>query len=68
MGQGLGHDCKDPTNPVLVPNCFNERADFTSYLPVKGERAFLLSQLFYLILFIEKTYPILHAFWINQKK
>lgn len=52
MGQGLGHDCKDPTNPVLVPNCFNERADFTSYLPVKGERAFLLSQLFYLILFI----------------
>lgn len=50
LGQGLRHDYKDPANPVLVPNCFNERADFTFYFTVKGKRAHLLSQLFYLIL------------------
>lgn len=52
LGQGLGHDYKDSTNPVIVPNCFNERADFTFCLPVKGKRAHLLSQLFYLVLSI----------------
>lgn len=53
LGQGLRHDYKDLTNPVLVPNSFNERADFTFYLLVKGKRAhLLLSQLFYSILSI----------------
>lgn len=53
LGQGLRHDYKDLTNPVLVPNCFNERADFTFCLLVKGKRAHLLSfQLFYSILSI----------------
>lgn len=52
LGQGLRHDYKDPTNPVLLPNRFNERAEFTFYVSVKGKRAHLLSQLLYLILSI----------------
>lgn len=52
LGQGLRHDLKNPTSLVLMPNCFNERADFTFQLPMKGKRAHLLSQLFYLILSI----------------
>lgn len=52
LGQGPRHDYKEPTNPVLLPNRFNEKGEFTFFVPVKGKRAHLLSQLLYLILSI----------------